>query len=204
MQIYFVRHGQTEFNLEGRIQGGHIDSPLTAIGIEGAKAAGRRLSDITFDRVYSSPLKRAKDTALIIMEENRGTEKTHLIEESDFRELGFGEWEGQLIQEMIGKEQFDYLKNQPEKYDPSQTGGETYQELVKRSNQALQKCLDRNSKAETILIVSHGITLTTLIKFLEGKPQASYRESGLLDNTSISIVETKDQGRHYQVLAYNS
>lgn len=204
MKLYFVRHGQTEFNRMGRIQGGNIDSPLTLSGVEGAKTAGKKLAEVVFDQVYVSPLERAKDTAQYIMAENNDIDQPPLIEERDFRELEFGEWEGQLIKEIQGEIQYQYLKTQPEKYDPSAFSGESYQQLVARSRRALELIINNQLNASNILIVSHGITLTTLIKSLEGKKQADYRESGLLDNTSISIMETTDEGQTFQLVAYNS
>lgn len=204
MKLYFVRHGQTEFNQVGKIQGGTVDSPLTLAGIEGARHAGKRLANVTFDQVYASPQKRAKDTALYIMAENKDTNPPAIIEESKFRELAFGQWEGRLITEVQGEAQYHYLKKQPERYDPQHFHGESYQQLVKRSRQALSEVIAKQPEAANLLIVSHGITLTTLIKALEGKGQKDYRESGLLDNTSISIIETQDRGQSYELITYNS
>lgn len=204
MKLYFVRHGQTEFNHIGRIQGGKIDSPLTQLGINGAKKAGERLSDIKFNQVYASPLQRAKDTASYIMAENNDINQPAIIEETNFRELQFGQWEGQFIADIKEEPQYLNLKAQPEKYDPSHHRGESYQQLVERSRQALTKIIKQHPATASILVVSHGITLTTLIKALEGKQQSAYRESGLLDNTSISIMETNDKGQTFQLIAYNS
>jgi len=62
MEIYFVRHGQTVWNVEKRFQG-LSDSPLTELGITQAKLLGEKLKDIKFDKFYSTSLKRANDTA---------------------------------------------------------------------------------------------------------------------------------------------
>lgn len=204
MKVYFVRHGQTEFNQIGRIQGGKIDSPLTQVGIAGAKKAGERLADIKFNQVYASPLKRAKDTAGYIMSESNDKNYPAIIEETNFRELEFGQWEGQFISDIKEEAQYLNLKTQPAKYDPSHHQGESYQELVARSCQTLSKIISEQPIEANLLIVSHGITLTTLIKALEGKEQVAYRESGLLDNTSISIMETNNAGQTFKLIAYNS
>ena len=71
MQIYFIRHGRTQYNLEHRFQGGRADSPLVASGIDGAKAAGDYLSTTQFSAVYSSPQQRALDTAKYIVAANQ-------------------------------------------------------------------------------------------------------------------------------------
>ena len=65
MQIYFIRHGRTQYNLEHRFQGGRADSPLVASGIDGAKAAGDYLSTTQFSAVYSSPQERALEKSLL-------------------------------------------------------------------------------------------------------------------------------------------
>ncbi len=67
--IYLVRHGQTEANVEEQIIGVY-ESPLTEKGIRQAKAAGEALSGVTFDRAYSSPMQRAQDTAMYILQES--------------------------------------------------------------------------------------------------------------------------------------
>jgi len=92
MQIYFIRHGRTQFNLEHRFQGGRADSPLVASGIEGAKAAGEYLKTTQFVQVYSSPQKRAVDTAKYIVATNQWQPTVQL--EAGLREFDFGDWDG--------------------------------------------------------------------------------------------------------------
>ena len=68
MKLYFVRHGKTEWNLEGRLQGAKGDSPLLKESIEQVRELGHYLSDTHFDLVFSSDLPRAKKTTELIME----------------------------------------------------------------------------------------------------------------------------------------
>ena len=68
MQIYVIRHGETAMNLESRLQG-WLDEPLNENGILVAQLTGKALRDVRFDRVISSPLSRAKETARLILEE---------------------------------------------------------------------------------------------------------------------------------------
>lgn len=63
--IYIVRHGQTDWNVEGKYQG-RIDIELNVNGINQAKQISEKLKDIKFDKIFSSPLKRALQTAIII------------------------------------------------------------------------------------------------------------------------------------------
>lgn len=100
--IYLVRHGQTHFNAEGRMQG-HLDSPLTALGRAQASAIGRLLQDLIGKadgwRLVSSPLGRAQDTAAII------SQALGLPVETDRRviEVSFGQWDGRLRDELAAE-----------------------------------------------------------------------------------------------------
>jgi broad specificity phosphatase PhoE len=98
--IYLVRHGQTVFNAEGRLQG-HVDSPLTELGRDQARQAGAALARLTDGgtgwRIISSPLGRAQDTAEAI----RQALGAPAIETDDrLIELSWGEWDGRLRAEM--------------------------------------------------------------------------------------------------------
>lgn len=91
--IYILRHGQTEWNVQGRMQGG-LDSPLTALGRAQAQAQGRLMQPILAChpgiKAYASPLKRAHDTALLALGDYPLTLDARL------REISVGAWEGQL------------------------------------------------------------------------------------------------------------
>jgi probable phosphoglycerate mutase len=65
-EFYFVRHGKTEINAEGRFNGGKVDSPLIASGVEATKRMAQHLKNVRFDRALSSPQMRAQTTAKII------------------------------------------------------------------------------------------------------------------------------------------
>ena len=102
--LYLVRHGQTELNVQNILQGGH-DSPLTARGREQALAtrAAFEARGVTFDRVYSSPLGRARRTAELIAGEGRSIE---LVD--DLREWHLGSLEGTSNREMPPQPWGDY------------------------------------------------------------------------------------------------
>jgi len=89
--LYFLRHGQTQFNVFRRLQG-WSNSQLTEKGIQIAKTSGQMFKDIPFDLVYSSDLTRALDTAKIFLESARKNLPINPL--SDLREIGFGYFEG--------------------------------------------------------------------------------------------------------------
>ena len=95
MKLYFVRHGKTEWNLEGRFQGANGDSPLLESSIKETEELGRYLKAIPFDAVYSSDLERAYRTADIIMNENDSP--VQITCSKALREWDLGNLEGQKI-----------------------------------------------------------------------------------------------------------
>ena len=106
MKIYITRHGATQWNKEGRMQGWQ-DSNLTEIGVDNAKKLGESLQHIDFDYIYCSPLGRAFDTAKYI----RGNKKTEIIKIEDLKEMGFGIWEGmdhEKVKELYPSQQFNF------------------------------------------------------------------------------------------------
>ena len=89
MILYMIRHGETDFNRQRRIQG-QSDIPLNAWGRELARRTGKGLEDVRFDLVVTSPLIRAKETAQLIV----GEKSIPFIEEPRIQEIAFGEYEG--------------------------------------------------------------------------------------------------------------
>jgi len=98
--IYLVRHGQTEFNRERRLQG-HVDSPLTELGVRQARAVGRLLRDLVGDargwRIVSSPLGRTRATAAIVAE---ALDEADIELDARLMEISCGDWDGRLRSEI--------------------------------------------------------------------------------------------------------
>ena len=114
MRFIFVRHGETEWNVTGRYQG-QTDVPLSEKGRAQAEALGKRFADIHVDEVYSSPLKRAYDTARAIAEP-KGL-PIHKVD--GIKELNFGEWDGltkEQLTEQFG-EAFVKYRIEPSSYN---------------------------------------------------------------------------------------
>ena len=89
MKIYLVRHGETDWNQAGLLQG-QTDIALNAQGLEQAREAAERLKEVPFEIAFCSPLIRAKRTAETII----GDRKITLTTDERLRELNFGPWEG--------------------------------------------------------------------------------------------------------------
>ncbi|MCI6762123.1 MAG: histidine phosphatase family protein, partial [Lactobacillus johnsonii] len=97
-EVYLVRHGETMFNQLNKVQG-WADSPLTVKGINDLKVTGSNLSQVHFDKMYSSDLKRAIDTVHLIADTNEVSEIGKIKKLPAFREVFFGTFEGDDIDE---------------------------------------------------------------------------------------------------------
>lgn len=138
MKIYLMRHGETDYNQKGLIQGS-LDIPLNENGIKLAELTrdGFRAEGLTFDLAYCSPLVRARKTAEILLE---GTD-TPVIYDDRICEMNFGEGEGVLLKDVSIKpvlKNIDYLFNDPEKYHATEAG-ESYEALFSRVEDFLEQ-----------------------------------------------------------------
>ena len=154
MELYIVRHGKTIWNKERRLQGS-IDIELAEEGIEAAELLHDQLisSNITFDRIYSSPLKRAKKTAEII----RGLNDTDIIIDQRLREISFGVEEGAFYADWDRPDSpyFPFF-NRPGDYVPPEKG-ESLEQLFERTKNFIQQEIEpQYESAKKILIVAHG------------------------------------------------
>lgn len=186
MEIYFVRHGETEWNKLKKFQG-LCDSPLTEKGILQAKLLSKHLKDIKFDKIYSSNLKRAKDTAKIII----GERDINLNIIDEFAEISMGNVEGMTkidFENRYAKEFYAFY-NDCENYNPKIYNGENYFELRERIKIGLKKIINDNKNSSRILIVSHGATLKTLFHLIENKEISTLKDEEIPKNTSYSIVK---------------
>lgn len=164
-KFIITRHGQTEWNVEMRMQG-QSNSPLTPLGRQQAVALGKRLSDTEIHAVYSSSLQRTLDTTEIVCK-GRNLRITPL---DSLREIALGSWSGQLLAdvEKAYPEKVESFWKHPESYEPM-PGGETYIELRKRASNALKE-MACNHRNETILVVAHGIVLKALYNYFRNQP----------------------------------
>jgi probable phosphoglycerate mutase len=130
--IYFIRHGETSWNAEGRLQG-TLDVPLNELGRKQAVHAGEVLADLFArdgrdkrDLVYvASPLGRAR-TTMDFVREVLGLPPGDYAIDDRLREIGYGEWEGSTLAEMKAKDPEFYARRLTQKWTMSAPGGESY------------------------------------------------------------------------------
>ena len=165
VKFYYVRHGQTEHNLNRRSQG-WCDSPLTPQGLEEARKAGEMLRDVPFDRAYVSDLKRCVDTADIVLE-GRDVPVKYL---EGLREINFGQFEATYV--VTASEEFFRRR---EILDWKDVGGENLQMLEERVMKTYQQIYDECEDGDNVLIISHGIIFLNMIHFMFGHDIDDYR-----------------------------
>lgn len=185
MKIYIVRHGQTQWNTESRMQGA-LDSPLTQEGIRAAHALKEKIKDLDLDAIYTSPQGRALTTAQIL----RGDRDLALVQDPDLRELSVKIWEGRVFDQVKKTHPQDlhrYLK-EPQNYHPP--GEENYYDLMDRARGFLNRLKAQDHK--NVLVVSHGVTINALLNVMEGIPVEDFWKKPLVLGTELSLVEEKD------------
>ncbi|HCJ98622.1 MAG TPA: phosphoglycerate mutase GpmB [Serratia grimesii] len=182
LQVYLVRHGETEWNAARRIQG-QSDSPLTANGEHQARLVAQRVSKQGITHVITSDLGRTRRTAQIIAEAC-GCEVIH---DPRLRELHMGVLEERLIDSLTPQEEQWRKQMVDGTADGRIPQGESMSELGERMRAALESCLMLPEGSKP-LIVSHGIALGCLISTVLGLP--AYAERRLrLRNCSLSRVD---------------
>ncbi|MDK7161084.1 histidine phosphatase family protein [Lactobacillus jensenii] len=204
MQIYFVRHGKTEWNLASKFQGGHGDSPLLPESYEDIKKLGNYLKGTKFRGIYASPLKRAFDTAQGVQQTMGISLPVHV--EERLREFNLGDLEGMKFADAEKKypKEIDDFWNHADLYDPSKIHGETYPEVIARGKDFAQEMAKLYpNKNDKILAVSHGGALCAIMGGLLGYPLAEIRKHGGLSNTSLTILEIDDEGKTFHKVVWN-
>ena len=190
MKLYFVRHGRTVWNLEGRFQGAGGDSPLLPESIDTLKELGQYLKDIPFDKIYSSDLPRAVKSAEII--QSQLIHSCPLESVPELREWHLGKLEGLKIATLnaIYPQQIQAFKTNLAKFDTSMFEAESLYSTTQRTIQFIKSL--KNTKTEQLLLVGHGANLTASLRTLLGFNEAHLRKNGGLANASLTIIETDD------------
>ncbi|MDO5517333.1 MAG: histidine phosphatase family protein [Clostridium sp.] len=181
--IYLIRHGQTEWNLESRMQG-HKNSPLTELGIKQAEKLHHRLVNENFDLIYCSDSSRAQHTAEII----RGNADTEINLNSALIEINMGNFEGMKQSEIISKypENWNNFWHDPASYIPS-GNGEYYDDLKNRLIPAINEIISSNI-GKKIVIVTHRIALKVIMAYFNGQSINDIAKNPDLKPASLSKI----------------
>ena len=189
MKIYLMRHGETYWNHLGYIQGSS-DIELTPYGIELAEKTrdGFAKDGIRFDRIYTSPYKRALKTAEIINEKQHAP----LIKDDRIREMSFGVYEGQNIEELKKTdENIRFCFSLPSKYVPKE--GETFAEVSARMKDFFEhEIRPLEGICDTILITCHGAFIRTVLTWIKQQPLDSFWSANSQPNCCVNLLTLTD------------
>ena len=170
MQILLVRHGATDWNLERRCQGSS-DRDLSEVGIRQAEQIASLLSGEDIQAIYSSHLRRARQTAEYISQPH---DLPVLIEE-DVRELDHGHLEGLTFNQIKQNYAEFLLRWRSEPAEIRVPGGERLADVAERAWNGLNQIVQRHSDAERILVVSHNFPIVGIVCRITGTDLNQYR-----------------------------
>lgn len=187
MKVYLIRHGETDYNKKRKLQG-QCDIELNDYGRELARITAEALKDVHFDIVYTSPLKRAKETAQIMI----GERAVPVIEDKRIQEISFGEYEGLCCQGEnfnIPDKSFRNFFDLPAEYHVP-PNGESFEEIIKRTGEFWKELLRKEELAEkTVLISTHGCALKAILANINPVPLEAFWGTGVHKNCAVTIVD---------------
>lgn len=195
-ELYLVRHGETIWNAEKRMQG-HLDSDLTSQGIRQAQLLGKKLASLPIDVCYTSDSPRAVKTAQLITQQLSLTPKA----DSRLREIGMGTWEGRTRLEIAETDQIEWQRfwEAPHLFQ-GDNGGETFQTLKTRSSASIKDLVDSHPQ-QKIMIISHRLTIKTIISSLLQRDLAELNSLADVEPNSLSILTLTD--KEVKVISYS-
>ncbi|KDO26796.1 hypothetical protein SPRG_08086 [Saprolegnia parasitica CBS 223.65] len=182
-RLYLCRHGETNYNLEGRFQGRGIDSDLNALGVAQARALGEAFRAIPLQGVFSSTLSRAKATAAMISQHHTGVVTSTI---DGVEEMGYGENEGKKLAE--SKHLLRAVIDQWNAGDMGAAwpGGESAIDVERRGTAALRELARRS--LDHVAIVCHGrFNRVVLASLLHG--DLRQMEAIEQDNTCVNVLD---------------
>jgi broad specificity phosphatase PhoE len=181
MLMFLVRHAESTWNPMKKIQG-QRDPQLSEYGRKEARRLAMRFRNLSFDGVYASPLRRAYQTAEIVVRK-----KVQVIREPGLNEISLGDWEGKTLRSIRKQygEMFDRWAVRPTRIGVP--GGEDFRSFVRRVKQAL-RTIESAHKGGNVLVVCHGGVISTYVTLVLNLPPDDVW-CLTVKNASLTIVE---------------
>ena len=188
-----MRHGETAWNNQKRVMG-RREVPLNKQGTTQVRRVAQLLPDLNVGVIYSSPLKRAQDTAFILASNH------NLILETDVNltEVAFGRWEGYTFDDLIKDKTYHRFLADP--ITIAVPGGETMPGVQKRGIKALNRG-SREYPNDHLLFVSHGDVIRAILCYYLKLPLNEFRRIRI-DNGSLSAVEIEGSWAEVKFINY--
>jgi broad specificity phosphatase PhoE len=184
--FYFLRHGETAWNTEGRMCGS-TDVPLSDVGRRQAQVLAVRMKPILVDALYSSPLQRALETARLIGEAV-GREP---VVDHRLAELNYGTWEGVTFEEIKRATPAAYRAWDADPANLAPPEGESGVHLIERVTPFLADVAQRHQSGN-VVVVCHRTVCRLVACHILGVPLGEYRRRVSMENAALNIFETRD------------
>jgi len=194
-KIYLTRHGQTDYNKIGVVQGSGIDSDLNDLGRSQAQAFFNTYQHVLFDKVYVSALKRTYQSVANFIQKSLTHERL-----ADLNEISWGEREGMPVDEEGNAYYQNMIKSWQEGHtDVAIDGGENPEQVAKRMRNALDHILNQPEE-ETILICMHGRAMRVMLAVMLNYP---LKCMDMFEHTNLCLYELTFTGSMFILDRYN-
>jgi probable phosphoglycerate mutase len=188
LELFMIRHGQTDFSRENRFCGS-IDPPLNDVGLRMADAFGHAYASKSWDGIYCSPSQRAQQTAHAL------AHRVHndLVIDEGLREIAYGEWEGMRHEDAKAKWPEAYAYWEQDTASRGTPGGETAFQVAARAAPVIER-IRREHASGRVLIVSHKATIRILTCALLGMDVRLFRDRIGQPVAAVTRFEIKKSG----------
>lgn len=165
-KLFLMRHLQSQWNLENKFTG-WTDVPLSKEGKESAKAISKKLANAKIDAVYTSPLKRNRDTVSLVLK-NIGKENLPIFESKALDERNYGELTGLDKEEMMEKYGEQKVRQWRRSFDVAPPGGESLKDVLNRVEPYYKNFIEKDLRAgKNVLVVASHNSLRALVKHIK-------------------------------------
>ena len=199
LTLYFLRHGQTELSRDDTFCGSGLDPELTSGGRQMAQAFADAYSNLQWQAIYTSSLRRTISTAQPLCERTGMTS----IPRAELNEIGYGEWEGLTKTAVEQKFHDDYIRWLADPAWHAPTGGELAVAIARRGMQLIEEITEHCSTGN-VLIVAHKATIRIILCALLGVDVGRFRYRFVCPTGSVSVVEFSAEGPLLHALADRS
>ncbi len=187
MAYYLIRHGETSWNKDNRIQG-WTDISLSELGFKQAEVLAHTLKHLSVQAVYSSDLSRAYQTALAYQK----LSNQQIVMDQALREIHFGSWEGKTWNEIITENKDEYGSGLYDNPDSRTHLGESMNMFKSRASLHFRSIVEKHPK-DNVLIFTHGGNIRMIILDLL-KQEIDFKHHIPIDNASVTVIEKTIEG----------
>ena len=187
-QFYWVRHAESDWNAEDRLCG-RTDAPLSERGRLQARRLAERFAALPVEALYTSPLRRAVETAELIAERH-GIQP---VVEPRLVELNYGAWEGMTFAEILQRDGGIFHAWDADPAAVATPAGESGEEALARTTPFLDTLRGRHPQGNAV-VVSHKTISRLMVCYVLGLSPSEYRRRLTVDNAAVSIIQPEEGG----------